>query len=97
MNPVICNAIRSRCTISFYYNGGFRTAEPFCYGVSKNGHELLRAYQLEGHSESGNPSGWKLFRVAKIQQLEITDNHFEGTRPEYNPYDKTMKIIYCNI
>ncbi|KYK38438.1 MAG: hypothetical protein AYK18_17155 [Theionarchaea archaeon DG-70] len=97
MNQMICSAIRSRNAIHFYYNGGFRTAEPFCHGASKNGIELLRAYQVEGHSESGNPAGWKLFRVEKIQHLTVTDNHFKGTRPLYNPDDSAMKVIYCRV
>lgn len=33
------------------------------------GNLLLRAFQVEGYSKNGNPSGWKLFRVDKISHL----------------------------
>lgn len=62
MNHKICSAIRQQRLICFYYNGGYRTVESLCHGVTKNGIELLRAYQVKGHSESGNPAGWKYNR-----------------------------------
>ena len=97
MNEMICSAIRSRQVISFHYKGGLRTLEPFCYGASVQGIELLRAYQLSGHSESGNPTGWKLFRVSEISALAVTDRYFYGIRPGYSPADKAMATIYCCV
>lgn len=97
MNQTICSAIRSRQVIRFYYNGGFRIAEPFCYGISKAGHELLRAYQTGGYSESGEPVGWKLFRVSQISSLTLTDQRFAGARPDYNPRDPAMETIFCCV
>jgi len=97
MNQMICSAIQSRQVIRFYYNGGFRTAEPFCYGVSTAGNEVLRAYQTGGYSESGNPVGWKLFRVSEISSLTTTGEKFFGIRPDYNPQDSAMTTIYCHV
>ncbi len=97
MNPMICSAIRSKQVTRFYYNGGFRTVEPFCYGVSTTGHEVLRGYQTGGDSESGDPMGWKLFRVAEIASLTITNGHFDTIRPGYNPNDPAMTTIYCHV
>ncbi len=96
MNQTICSAIRSKQTIRFDYNGGFRTVEPFCYGVTAAGSDVLRGYQTGGHSESGNPVGWKLFRVSEISGLIITGEYFD-VRPRYNPDDPAMIIIYCHI
>jgi len=50
MNLEICAAIRTRSVIQFYYDGGLRTVEPHCHGVSKDGNELLRGYQTGGYS-----------------------------------------------
>jgi len=97
MNQMICSAIQSRQVIRFYYNGGFRTVEPFCYGVSTAGNEVLRAYQTGGYSESGNPVGWKLFRVSEISSLTTTGEKFFGIRPDYNPQDSAMTTIYCHV
>ena len=97
MNPKICSAIRSRRIIRFYYDGGFRTVEPYCYGISTAGNEVLRGYQLGGYSRSGKPTDWKLFRVSEIQSLTITHRHFTGHRPEYDPNDSMMTRIFCHV
>jgi hypothetical protein len=97
MEPLICTAIHSKKIIRIYYNGGFRKLEPFCYGVSTSGDEVLRAYQTSGHSNSGNPAGWKLFRVSEISNLKITGEYFEDIRPGYNPKDPIIKRIYCCV
>ena len=97
MNTLLCDAIRSRRVIRFNYNGGYRTAEPYCYGISRKGNELLRAFQTGGYSESGNPVHWKLFTVEKMSNITISDEEFSGNRPEYKPADSAMEDIYCNI
>jgi len=69
--------------------------QPRCYGVSRDGKELLRAYQIGGHSESGQSAGWKLFRLDDVSNLSVTDDSFQGPRPPYNTNDKAMATIYC--
>ena len=97
MDPTICSAIESRSVISFYYNGGMRTVEPFCHGGGRRGQDLLRGYQIEGYSESGNAVGWKLFRTDQMADVSETGHRFNGNRPEYEPYDSAMSVIHCNI
>jgi len=95
MNTTICRAIQERQLVQFYYDGGHRLVEPHCYGESKDGNELLRAYQISGHSKSGRSEGWKLFRVDELSSLRIIDRSFSGPRPQYNPNDKAMASVYC--
>jgi len=97
MRRTICSAIDSKQVIKFYYHGGFRLVEPFCYGVSTAGNEVLRGYQISGYSESGDPVGWKLFRIPEISSLAATGQHFTGVRPGYNPNDSAMATIYCHV
>ncbi|EHO40348.1 hypothetical protein Calab_0709 [Caldithrix abyssi DSM 13497] len=97
MNNIICSAISSRKILRFYYNGGYITVEPYCHGIGRTGNELLRAFQIGGYSESGNPVHWKLFSVNKISNISITDEEFPGYRPEYNPKDPAMDKIYCCV
>jgi len=98
MRRKICLAIDSRSVISFYYNGGTREVEPFCYGVHKStGNEVLRGYQVGGCSESGESVGWKLFQVDEISSLVTTSKSFSGVREYYNPDDRMMKKIICRI
>jgi hypothetical protein len=97
MNIIIRNAIGSKKVIEFYYDGGARIAEPFCYGINRKNNEVLCAYQIGGYSSSGNPEGWKLFKVSEISSLKVTDIVFDGDRKEYNPNDKRMTEIFCNV
>lgn len=53
MDAVICGAIGDRAEIRFSYDGGTRTAEPHCHGISLTGKEILRGYQTGGFSRPG--------------------------------------------
>jgi len=97
MNSLICDAIARRKVIRFFYGGGFRVAEPFCYGIGTSGNELLRVFQIDGHSRSGVSHDWKLFDVDKITAISITEQIFSGSRPGYNPTDPEMTKIYCRF
>jgi predicted DNA-binding transcriptional regulator YafY len=80
----IIAAIQSKKVLSFSYGAGKRDVEPFCYGVHKSsGNEVLRGYQTGGFSESGNGTGWRLFKVAEISRLSITEKGFTGVRHGY--------------
>jgi hypothetical protein len=97
MNTAICDAIRRRAVIEFYYDGGMRTVEPHCHGTSTSGNEVLRGYQTGGYSESGKPVEWKLFDVSKMSALTITNQTFAQNRPSYNPNDKQMSVVHCHV
>lgn len=97
VNQALCSAIRSRELVRFYYNGGIRTVEPHCYGLSAAGPEPLRGYQIGGYSETGEPIGWKLFQVSKMSSLSVMDERFTGPRPSYNPDDSAMEVIFCQL
>ncbi len=95
MNTEICEAISNKSIIEFNYHGEMRTVEPHCHGMSSKGNEVLRGYQIDGGSVSGNPSPWRLFNVGDITSLEITNNNFDEPREGYNPNDKGMVQICC--
>ena len=97
MNTQICSAIRDRAVVRLWYDGGDRTVEPHCHGISRADNEVVRAWQIEGYSESGNPVGWKLFKVVQIRHLSRTDATFTTNRPGYNPNDKHMKSVHCHV
>lgn len=97
MNLTLCDAIRSRKVIEFHFDGGVRTVEPFCHGVSTAGNEVLRGYQTAGYSSSGRLPEWRLFTVSKISGLVVTGDRFQGSRPGYNPNDSAMNQIHCCV
>ncbi len=95
MKKVICSAIRSKQMIQFNYEDSTRVAEPYCYGQSNEGNEFLRAFQVKGHSKSGNPVGWKLFRASKIENIIITKDYF-AIGHHYGK-EPVIKNTYCCI
>lgn len=97
MKPSICDAIKTRRILKIYYHGGFRFIEPHCYGLGTSGNELLRAYQISGYSVSNDPRDWKLFKVAEIESLFITEDTFQNPRQWYIRNDSVMKLIYCQL
>lgn len=97
MNVTICEAIKKRMVIRFYYDGGIRIVEPHCHGIRADGTEVLRAYQIGGHSKSGHPVGWKLIELGKISGLQHEDTTFTNNRPGYNPSDQSMSSIHCAL
>lgn len=96
MNSIIIAAIKGKLLLRFYYDGGYRTVEPHCYALTTKSNEGLRAYQVSGHSSSGN-LGWKMFDLSKAINLESLDEKFTSHRPGYNRNDKGMSVIYCEL
>lgn len=98
MNVTLCHAIHSKLVTKLYYEGEYRTIEPFCYGISKSGSELLRAYQVSGFSKhSEKIPDWRLFTVSKITNMEITGLKFIGNRLGYDRNDSAMAQIFCHV
>ena len=104
----IQDSIKNKKVITIYYKGkdnggeGYRTIEPVCYGLSKKGNRVLRAWESEGSSFSAkNKSnflpGWRLFRVDKIFTYKPTFDKFNEMRPNYNQNgDKSMIQVLVN-
>jgi predicted DNA-binding transcriptional regulator YafY len=98
MNQQICDAIRERRLVQFYYEGHQRIVQPHAYGIHKDTkNDVLRAYQIGGYSSSGNIPGWRLYKVSKISNIKITDKTFENPAPGYRKNDSAMSYIYCQI
>ena len=104
----IVNSIKQKRRVIVYYDGdepggkGLRIIEPVCYGYSKAGNPVLRAWDVEGSShraylgEKPLPS-WRLFRVDKIINYKPTMERFNEPRPNYNPRgDKSMTRVIVN-
>lgn len=101
----ISNSIKNKNIVTLYYDGddnggkGLRVIEPFCYGVSKAGNAVIRAWEREGASYTAQKGeqplpGWRLFRVDRIGSYNFDPRqNFTEPRPQYNPNDKGMTSI----
>lgn len=97
MNQPICEAVERRIVLELRYSTYSRLVEPYVYGVSRRGDELLRCYQVAGGSVSGERRGWKLLRIDHIASFHTTETSFEPRTRSYNPEDRAMRSIYCRI
>jgi len=101
----ISNSVRNKNLVTIYYDGednggkGLRVIEPFCFGVSKAGNSVIRAWEREGASFTAQKGeqplpGWRLFRVDRIGSYNVDPRDtFNEPRPQYNPNDKGMSRI----
>ncbi len=97
MNQAICEAIRNRAVLEFYYNSQKRIVEPHAHGLSTAGNSVLRCYQIGGGSNSGQVPAWKMMTVSKIISLRETGRNFSAPRPGYKKGDRGMIEIYCEL
>lgn len=97
MNKLIVDAIKAKKSIEYWYGEGMRKGEPHCYGKGNNENDLLRIFQTEGVSASGNAKGWKLLKVEEMKNIKISEDSFGGARPAYNPNDPTMQSYYARV
>ncbi|MEM7479633.1 MAG: hypothetical protein AAF481_00545 [Acidobacteriota bacterium] len=95
LNATLCAAIRQRKTLRFHYKGGYRVGEPWAHGVSHAGAELALIYQTEGHSSSGQPLGWRTFRLDRLWELETLEATAADHREGYDPATLPMTTICC--
>lgn len=98
MEKIICEAIQNRLVIKFIYDGETRVVEPFALGYHKDtGNLVLRSYRVGGYSKSANEPPWRLFVMNNATELEITTTAAQSDREYYNPNDKHMSEILCNV
>lgn len=100
MPPVptqICQAICERRLLTFEYNGQPRVVAPYCYGLSTRGSEVLRAVQVGGASSSGKFGFGKLWTVAQMKDVRVSDQPFAPNDPNYNPDDSAMTKVICRV
>lgn len=91
MYRIVVEAIRSCRVLVIDYDPGRRWVEPHALGYSSEGHVLLRAFQREGASASGEHINWKLFRMDRMRQTHDGGALFSGPRPLYRRGDSAMK------
>ena len=96
--PGIDDAIRGRREIEFVYDGLFRIVQPAVHGIHKGTHnEVVRGYQVGGRSKSSTAPQWKLFSVAKIRQLVVTERRFIAAPPDYDATASDLSTVFAQL
>ncbi len=84
-------SIENRLVLEVEYPPGVRLIEPHALGIGSSGQTLLRAFQTDGASASGESPHWKLFRMDRMKSLSVTGQKFFGPRDGYKRGDRAMK------
>ena len=92
-----CEAIRQSMCLDIEYGGYSRTVEVHAVGLSKEGHTLLRVWQVSGGSVSGERAGWKLLRLDEATGYRLSDVKSEAPRSGYKQGDKALVRIVAEI
>jgi hypothetical protein len=87
----IKEAIRSGFRLKLSLPDGEHIVEPHVLGRNRSGDTLLRAYQIRGPRQAGDPTRWKLIRLDHIDHAVETGDRFKAPRPDYKPNDATMR------
>ncbi len=96
MDRRICAAIEYKHYLEFVYDGLPRVIEPHAHGTSSTGKEVVRGFQTDGQSSSG-PLGWRLWDVAKMELLQVSESTFDNPRHGYVRGDKHMHPVHCEL
>lgn len=93
---LLCRAISDKHLVQFKYDGRTRIVEPFCCGISTTDNFVLRGFQIRG-TEKTKPLCWRLYELAEMSQLSVSQYAFKGKRSDYNPEDSAMTEVFCRI
>lgn len=94
---IACEALRTRSVLALRYNGHDRLVEVHVVGISRDRHEIMRAWQISGGSVSGHVVGWKMILLANATEARVTKQRSRAPRPDYNPEDPAMIRIICQV
>lgn len=68
-----CGALVARKCLELRYDGYNRIVEVHAVGLTKEGHWIMRVWQVRGGSVSNEPVGWKLLRLDEAFSAYITN------------------------
>jgi predicted DNA-binding transcriptional regulator YafY len=79
-----------------YTAGKARVVQPHAILRKSDGTEILEAYQIRGHSESGIEHGWRHFDLTRIRDLSLLAEHFEPRR-DFQPRSGASGVVIAEV
>lgn len=92
-----CQALKNNRRLEIRYDGYARVVEVHAVGKSKEGHGLMRVWQVRGGSVSGERAGWKLLRLDETCGHALLDEESDAPHPGYKRGDAAIATIVCRI
>jgi hypothetical protein len=91
----LVRAVLEHRVVHFRYHGQARTVEPKLIGLHEAGEPMLVGYQTGGGSNSGELPGWRTFITTAIDEVEVTEDRFDGGRGDLNLAAQPMIEIFA--
>jgi hypothetical protein len=87
----IIKAIENRLVLKFKYKSEstYRKVDIYIMGLNSSGEALIRAYEIN--------KGWKLFKVADMNELVLTSTKIYGHKYGYTFTDKAFKKVVKKV
>jgi hypothetical protein len=63
-------AIRARRALHLLYGGAWRVVHPHAVGRTSRGTLVMLSWQTAGYGRSGEREGWRMFDIARIDDVE---------------------------
>ena len=92
-----CEAIATARRLALSYAGHDRVVEVHVAGYTRQGEPLMRAWQVRGGSESGEPVGWKTFDLLRVTSLRLSPERSRAPRDGYQRIDPAIHRIVCQV
>jgi len=80
---VLKQALKEKRVVTFTYHGHSRMAEPHALGEGTEDKPVLLAWQTAGGSQTEPPPGWRVFLLAEITGLTLSEKTFAKPRADY--------------
>lgn len=91
------DALRQARVLDLVYDGARRTVEVHAVGYDKDGHVLMRCWQVAGGSARGERAGWKLMRLDKGFDPHVGSGASAAPRRGYKRGDPAMTRIVVEL
>jgi hypothetical protein len=93
-----CDALNAGQCLELRYDGFSRIVEVHAVGLSREGHWLMRVWQVRGGSVHSEPIGWKLMRLDEGFSAHLLNEKSMAPRPAYKRGDRAMSGgIKCQL
>ena len=94
---IACKALRQGMILELRYDGYSRCVEVHACGYTKQGHAVLRGWQVRGRSASDERQGWKLMRLDEASEATVSEQASQAPRKGFKLGDKDMARIICEV
>ena len=93
-----CEALELGKRLELRYDGFSRVVEVHVVGLTKEGHWIMRVWQVRGGSIHDEPPGWKTMRLNEGFSAHILNEKSMAPRPGYQRGDRAMTGgIKCQV